>query len=61
MKKIQTPISNSIGNQGQSLQQLLQQKVSQGNVSNYNVQVPKGNSILSLIIGILPFAPGSAA
>jgi cell division protease FtsH len=46
-----------VGNQGQALQQGLQKQVKEGNVpGGYNVQVPKGNSLLSLIIGILPFA-----
>ncbi len=45
-----------VGNQGQALQQELQKQVDNGNVPTYNVQVPKGNSLLSLIIGILPFA-----
>jgi cell division protease FtsH len=45
-----------VGNQGQSLQQQLQDQVARGNLPSYNVQVPKGNSLLSLIIGILPFA-----
>jgi cell division protease FtsH len=45
-----------VGNQGQALQQELQKQVDEGNVPSYNVQVPKGNSLLSLIIGILPFA-----
>ncbi len=45
-----------VGNQGQALQQQLQAQVDKGTLSNYNVQVPKGNSLLSLIIGILPFA-----
>ncbi len=45
-----------VGNQGQTLQQELQKQVDKGNVPTYNVQVPKGNSLLSLIIGILPFA-----
>jgi cell division protease FtsH len=45
-----------VGNQGQALQQELQKQVDNGNVPTYNVQVPKGNSLLSLLIGILPFA-----
>ncbi len=45
-----------VGNQGQSLASTLQAQVQKGNVPSYNVQVPKGNSLLSLIIGILPFA-----
>jgi len=45
-----------VGNQGQALQQQLQEQLQKGNLSTYNVQVPKGNSLLSLIIGILPFA-----
>ncbi len=45
-----------VGNQGQALQQELQRQVDKGSVPSYNVQVPKGNSLLSLIIGILPFA-----
>ncbi len=45
-----------VGNQGQSIAQQLQTQVDKGNVASYNVQVPKGNSLLSLIIGILPFA-----
>jgi cell division protease FtsH len=45
-----------VGNQGQALQQELQKQVDNGNIPSYNVQVPRGNSLLSLIIGILPFA-----
>ncbi len=46
-----------VGDQGQALQQDLQKQVTKGNLSGgYNVQVPKGNSLLSLIVGILPFA-----
>jgi cell division protease FtsH len=46
-----------VGNEGQSLQQDLQRQVNEGNLpGGYNVQVPKGNSLLSLIVGILPFA-----
>ncbi|HKB30397.1 MAG TPA: ATP-dependent zinc metalloprotease FtsH [Streptosporangiaceae bacterium] len=45
-----------VGNQGQSIQQQLQAQVDKGNVPNYNVQVPKSNSLLSLIFSILPFA-----
>jgi cell division protease FtsH len=45
-----------VGDQGQALQQELQKQVDNGNIPTYNVQVPKGNSLLSLIIGILPFA-----
>ena len=45
-----------VGNQGQSLARTLQTQVDKGNVPSYNVQVPKGNSLLSLIVGILPFA-----
>jgi len=45
-----------VGNQGQALQQQLQTQVQKGSLSDYNIEVPKGNSLLSLIIGILPFA-----
>ncbi|HUK72531.1 MAG TPA: ATP-dependent zinc metalloprotease FtsH [Streptosporangiaceae bacterium] len=45
-----------VGNQGQSLANTLQTQVQKGNVPNYNVQVPKGNSLFSLIIDVLPFA-----
>ena len=45
-----------VGNQGQTLALDLQAQVDKGNVPSYNVQVPKGNSLLSLIVGILPFA-----
>ena len=46
-----------VGDQGQALQQDLQKQVTKGNLpGGYNVQVPKGNSLLSLIVGILPFA-----
>jgi cell division protease FtsH len=46
-----------VGDQGQSLQQDLQKQVNDNNLAGgYNVQVPKGNSLLSLIVGILPFA-----
>ncbi|MGE5292205.1 MAG: ATP-dependent zinc metalloprotease FtsH [Micromonosporaceae bacterium] len=46
-----------VGNEGQALQQDLQKQVQANNLpGGYNVQVPKGNSLLSLIIGILPFA-----
>ncbi len=48
--------SSWVGNQGQTLAQDLQAQVDKGNVPSYNVQVPKGNSLLSLIVGILPFA-----
>jgi cell division protease FtsH len=45
-----------VGNQGEALQQALQVQLRKGTLGNYNVQVPKSNSLLSVIFSILPFA-----
>ncbi len=44
-----------VGNQGQQLASLLQGQVAKGQLSNYNVVVPKGSSFWTLILGWLPF------
>jgi cell division protease FtsH len=45
-----------VGSQGTQLANLLQQEYKQGNLpQGYNVEVPKGGSVWSLIIGWLPF------
>jgi cell division protease FtsH len=45
-----------VGGQGQQLATILQQQYKQGKLpQGYNVQVPKGSSIWSLILGWLPF------
>ena len=45
-----------MGNQGQQLAADAPDEVAQGKLpSGYNVEVPKGNSVLGLIIGCLPF------
>jgi cell division protease FtsH len=45
-----------VGNQGTMLAELLQQQTDKGTLpQGYNVQVPKGSSLLDLIVGWLPF------
>jgi cell division protease FtsH len=52
-----TPLQASwVGNQGTTLANLLQTQSNKGNLpQGYNVQVPKGSSLLDLIVGWLPF------
>jgi cell division protease FtsH len=52
-----TPLQASwVGNQGTTLATLLQQQSDDGHLpQGYNVQVPKGSSLLDLIVGWLPF------
>ena len=52
-----TPLQASwVGNQGTTLATLLQQQTDKGTLpQGYNVQVPKGSSLLDLIVGWLPF------
>jgi cell division protease FtsH len=52
-----TPLQASwVGNQGTTLANLLQTQSNNGNLpQGYNVQVPKGSSLLDLIVGWLPF------
>jgi cell division protease FtsH len=52
-----TPLQASwVGNQGTTLANLLQEQSNNGKLpQGYNVQVPKGSSLLDLIVGWLPF------
>ncbi|HEY3735326.1 MAG TPA: ATP-dependent zinc metalloprotease FtsH [Streptosporangiaceae bacterium] len=44
-----------VGNQGQVLQAELQKQYAKGTLDSYNVQDPSGTTVLSLIIGLLPW------
>jgi cell division protease FtsH len=44
-----------VGNEGQTLANLLQAQVKAHQIDNYNVVVPKGSSFWTLILGWLPF------
>ncbi|HEY2442242.1 MAG TPA: ATP-dependent metallopeptidase FtsH/Yme1/Tma family protein, partial [Streptosporangiaceae bacterium] len=44
-----------VGNQGQVLQTDLQKQYTKGTLDSYNVQDPSGTTVLSLIIGLLPW------
>jgi cell division protease FtsH len=44
-----------VGGQGVRLLEQVQQQESQGNIESYDVEVPKPNPIVSLLISLLPF------